>query len=69
MNKNMGSWDKTLRAAFAVVIALLYYTDVISGTVALVLGAVAIVFFLTSVIGFCPLYSLFNFSTCKVDPK
>ncbi len=65
MKKNMGTTDKLLRIVLAVVIAILYYTNTISGTVALVLGVLAIIFVLTSLISFCPLYAPFGISTCS----
>ena len=65
MKKNMGSADKISRIIFAIVIGVLYYTKAIEGTAALVLGALAIIFVLTSLISFCPLYVPFGFSTCK----
>jgi hypothetical protein len=65
MKKNMGSTDKIIRIAIAVIIAVLYFTNTISGTVALVLGAFAVIFLLTSFISFCPLYSPFGISTRK----
>jgi hypothetical protein len=65
MKKNMGSTDKIIRIAIAIIIAILYFTNTISGTVALVLGAFAVIFLLTSFISFCPLYSPFGISTRK----
>jgi hypothetical protein len=65
MQKNMGSTDKIIRVAIAVVIAILYFTNTISGTLALVLGIFAAIFILTSFISFCPLYSPFGISTRK----
>lgn len=65
MKNNMGSADKIIRIAIAALIVVLYFTKVISGTVALVLGVLAIVFVLTSLISFCPLYTLFGINTCK----
>ena len=65
MKKNMGSLDKGVRIAIAIAIALLYYFDVIGGTLAYVLMAFAIIFLLTSFISFCPLYTLFGWNTCK----
>jgi hypothetical protein len=65
MKKNMGSADKGIRIVAAIAIALLYYFDVISGTLAYVLMAFAIIFLLTSFISFCPLYTIFGMSTCK----
>jgi hypothetical protein len=65
MKKNMGSTDKGIRIAVAIVITLLYYLNVIEGTLAYVLMALAMVFLLTSFISFCPLYAPFGFSTCK----
>ncbi|SDL13839.1 Protein of uncharacterised function (DUF2892) [Sphingobacterium mizutaii] len=65
MKTNMGPQDKTIRIIIAVIIAVLFFTKVISGTLAIVLLVVAGVFVLTSLIGFCPLYSILGISTCK----
>lgn len=65
MKKNMGSIDKTIRFIAAIVIAILYFTNVISGTAAIVLGIVALAFLLTSFMNFCPMYLPFNINTCK----
>lgn len=65
MKNNMGSIDKIIRIAIAVLIAILYFTNTISGTLAIVLGVFAVIFILTSFISFCPLYSLFGISTRK----
>jgi len=66
MKKNMGSIDKNLRIVIAVLVGVLYFTNVISGTLALVLGVLAVVFLLTSFLSFCPLYAIFNINTCKI---
>lgn len=69
MKKNMGKLDKTIRLVIAAVIAVLFFTKVISGTTAVVLGILAIVFALTSFISFCPLYAPFGINTCKVKER
>jgi len=61
----MGSTDKFLRIALAILVAVLYFTNVINGTLAIVLGILAVVFVLTSFISFCPLYLPFGISTLK----
>lgn len=66
MIKNMSQTDSIIRLTMALVIAVLYYTNVISGTLAIVLGAVALIMIITSLLKFCPLYSLFGITTCKV---
>ena len=65
----MGSMDKIVRIIIAAVIAVLYYTNVISGTLGIVLLVLAGVFVLTSFISFCPLYAPFGLSTCSVKDK
>ncbi|WP_273566061.1 YgaP family membrane protein [Maribacter halichondriae] len=65
MKRNMGSTDKIIRLVVAVVAALLIYFDVVQGTFAYILLAVAGIFVLTSLINFCPLYTLFGMNTCK----
>ncbi|MBT8306541.1 MAG: DUF2892 domain-containing protein [Maribacter sp.] len=69
MKKNMGSADRIVRFIIAVIIAVLYYTGVISGTLGIVLLVLAAVFVLTSFISFCPLYAPFGLSTCKTKEK
>jgi O-antigen/teichoic acid export membrane protein len=63
--KNMSGLDRIIRLIVAAVVAVLYFTNVISGTWAIVLGIIAVIFVITSLIGFCPLYKLFGFSTTK----
>lgn len=65
MSKNMGSIDRTLRLLVAALIAVLYFSGFIGGTLAMVLGIIAVVFVLTGVTGRCPLYSLVGKSTRK----
>ncbi|MGB5555273.1 MAG: DUF2892 domain-containing protein [Flavobacteriaceae bacterium] len=65
MKKNMGKNDKLIRLALAVVAGLLVYFEVLQGTLAYILLAVAAIFVLTSLINFCPLYSIFGMNTCK----
>lgn len=65
MKKNMGSIDKIVRIVLALVIVVLYFTNVVSGTIGIVLLVVAGIFVLTSLISFCPLYLPFGINTCK----
>jgi hypothetical protein len=65
MKKNVGQLDRILRAAIAVLLAVLMITNVVSGTWAIILGILAAVLLLTSLVSICPLYMLFKFSTRK----
>ena len=65
MKKNMGTVDKTIRIILALIIAILFYTNVISGTLGIVLLIFGCAFLLTSIINFCPLYAILGISTCK----
>jgi hypothetical protein len=69
MKKNMGTIDKVVRVSIAAIIAILYFTNVITGTLGIVLLILAGVFALTSLISFCPIYSIFGLSTCPVKVK
>lgn len=65
MTKNVGTVDRIIRIIFAVAVAILYFTSVISGTLAIILGVLAVILLLTGIVGFCPLYAPFNFSTVR----
>ncbi len=64
MKKNMGSADRMIRLLLAVVMVVLYFTNVVTGTLGIVLLVVAGVFVLTSLVSFCPLYPLLGINTC-----
>ena len=61
----MGSIDKIVRIVLALVVVILYFTNVVSGVLGIVLLVVAGIFVLTSLFSFCPLYLPFGISTCK----
>lgn len=65
MKKNMGPADRLIRFLLAVVVAILYFTHQITGTAALILVILAIIFLLTSAVGFCPLYVPLRLSTTR----
>ncbi len=67
MKANMGTTDKVIRILVAIIIAGLYFSNQITGTVAIVLLALAGIFIATSFISFCPLYLPFGFSTKKKE--
>lgn len=64
MKKNMGSADRIIRLVIAAIISGLYFSNVINGTLGLILIILAAIFVLTSFISFCPLYTIFGLSTC-----
>mgnify|MGYP002631275501 CR=1 FL=1 len=65
----MGNVDQMIRIIIALVVGVLYWQNIITGTLALVLAAVALVFILTSTVKFCPIYRILGISTCSVDSK
>ena len=65
MKKNMGKTDRMIRLIIAVVAAILYFTGTIAGTLGLVALIVSVIFVLTSLISFCPLYKLLGLSSTK----
>jgi hypothetical protein len=69
MTKNMGNTDRMIRIGVALVIALLYWQNIISGTIALVLIGVAVIFLLTSTASFCPIYKILGINSYPVDSK
>ena len=63
MKANMGAADKTIRILLAIIVGVLYLLGIIDGTIAIILGILALVFVATSFISFCPLYLPFGIST------
>jgi hypothetical protein len=67
MKKNMGTVDKVIRILVAVVVVTLYFTNVISGTLAIILLALSAIFIITSLLSFCPLYLPLSLNTRKKE--
>ena len=65
MKKNIGATDKLIRLLLAVLIAILYLTNAISGSLGIILLIVALVLVATSLLNFCGLYALLGINTCK----
>lgn len=65
LKKNMGTLDRIIRLVIAAAVAVLYFTGNLSGLAAIILGILAIIFVVTSFVGFCPLYLLFGLTTRK----
>jgi hypothetical protein len=67
MKKNMGMIDKIVRVIVAITFTVLYFMGILDGTLGIILIVLSVVFLLTSMIGFCPLYTIFGMNTCKVN--
>lgn len=67
MKKNVGSVDRSIRLLIAAIIVILYFTNVITGVLGIVLLALAGIFVIVAVVGCCPLYLLGGWSTRHVD--
>ncbi len=69
MKKNMGNTDRIIRLVIAGVLALLWFQNIITGTLGIAALVVAAVFVLTSLVSFCPLYTLFGINSCGTKTK
>lgn len=66
-NKNMGSIDKVVRILAAILFGYLYFSGTVTGVLGIVLLVLGLIFILTSLVSFCPLYLPFNISTLKKE--
>jgi len=69
MKANMGSGDKLVRLLLAIVLILLFYFEVLTGTAGIVALIAALVLTVTSLINFCPLYPVFKINTNRSKAK
>jgi len=65
MKKNLGSSDKLVRLLISVVLIVLFYTEVLTGTLGIIALVLALVLAITSLVSFCPMYALLGINTCK----
>ncbi len=69
MKKNMSLADRIIRLILSAIMVSLYVTNIVSGTLGIILLVLASVFTLTSLISFCPLYAILGISTCPVKKE
>jgi hypothetical protein len=67
MKKNVGTIDKVIRILIAVVVVTLYFTNVISGTLGIILLAVSAILVVTSLVSICPIYSALGLNSGKKE--
>jgi hypothetical protein len=65
MKTNMGTFDRVFRTLVAIAIVVLYFSNTISGTLGILLVVLSGIFLLTSLVSFCPIYTLIGMNTCK----
>lgn len=65
MKRNMSNLDRIIRIILAALFAYLYFGGIVTGVFGIILVVLAVVFVLTSIVGFCPLYALLKISTLK----
>lgn len=69
MKANMHLIDRISRIVISIAIALLYVSGYFTGTLAIITLVVAVIFTITGLIGFCPLYALTGLSTKKKEKQ
>lgn len=62
---NEANWDRIARVILGIVLLFLGLGGTVTGVPGIVLTVLGAILLLTGVVGFCPLYMLFKFSTKK----
>ena len=65
MKRNLSTWDRTIRVVLAALFAYLYFGGIVTGGLGILLLILGAVFVVTAIVGYCPLYTVFKFSTLK----
>jgi Protein of unknown function (DUF2892) len=68
MIRNMSNSDRIIRVLLAALLAFLFFSDILTGIIGIAAVIFAAVFIFTSLLGFCPLYAPFKYSTYKNKP-
>ncbi len=64
---NESSMDRIIRVIAGVALLVIGFTGIVPGIWGTVIGIVGLIPLATGLLGFCPLYALFGFSTCPVQ--
>ncbi len=60
---NEAGWDRVIRVLLGIVLLYMSLGGVVGGGLGVVLTILGVVFLVTGLVGWCPLYSLFRFRT------
>jgi hypothetical protein len=66
MTINVGNTDRIIRYGLAILLAILNFTGVVTGTLGIIFLVAAVVLALTATFKFCGLYAIMGMSTCKI---
>ncbi|WP_343671146.1 DUF2892 domain-containing protein [Chitinophaga sp.] len=66
MKKNVGTVDGLIRVVLAIITIFLFYNKILTDSLFMI---IAVILLLTSLTGFCPLYSLLGLKTKHEAPK
>jgi hypothetical protein len=69
MKKNVGLTDRSVRIVIAAILAILYFSGVVTGTIGIILLIVAAVALITGLFRICGLYALLGINTCPNQRK
>ena len=62
---NMANWDRIGRFVIGIILLVLSLTGSATGVLGIIFDIIGAIFVVTGLVGFCPLYALFQFSTKK----
>jgi len=65
----MGSLDKLIRLSVAIILIALYYTGVLKDPLGIVALVAALILTITSLLSFCPLYTILGIKTCNKEEE
>lgn len=65
MKTNVGKTDRIIRILLAFILAALYFTGTLTGTLGIIAIILALVLVITALLGFCPLYFPCRINTNK----
>ncbi len=63
MKKNEGTIDRIIRIVVGALFLILFFANIISGTLGIILLILSAILIFTGAIGFCPLYYLLKINT------
>jgi pilus assembly protein TadC len=67
MTKNIGSADKIIRFLIALIIGVLYFTNVLTGTIGIIMLVIGGILAATALINFCPIWAGFGMKTTSSE--
>jgi hypothetical protein len=67
LTQNVGTLDRIARLGLGAVLGVVFLAGIVAAPLSYLVGALSVIMFATSALGFCPIYRIVGVRTCPIQ--